>query len=95
MGMFWSWATLKYSGHRGGLQILIERRQETIAQREKAILNSKWAIAFSKRLLAELDKLRADRKGASRYSLCRRNEGLSSDDGGARTPPAANQRGGS
>jgi hypothetical protein len=37
---------------------LTERRQDNIAQCEEAILTSKWAIASSERLLAELDKLK-------------------------------------
>jgi hypothetical protein len=48
---------------------LAERRQENIAQCEETILNSEWVVASSTRLLAELDKLKASKKGASRYSL--------------------------
>jgi hypothetical protein len=42
---------------------LAERRQENIVQHEETILHSDWAIASSRRLLAELDKLKAS-KGA-------------------------------
>jgi hypothetical protein len=48
---------------------LAERRQESIVGYEETMLNSEWAIASSERLLAELDKLKASKKGASRYSL--------------------------
>src|SRR5215469_12385231 len=43
---------------------LAERRQDNIVQCEEAILNSEWAIASSKRLLAELDKLKVSSKRA-------------------------------
>jgi hypothetical protein len=48
---------------------LAERRQENIVECEETILQSEWAVASSTRLLAELDKLKASKKGASRYAL--------------------------
>jgi hypothetical protein len=56
-------------GARPRASDLSERRQENIIQCEEAILDSEWAIASSKRLLAELDKLKASKTGASRFSL--------------------------
>jgi hypothetical protein len=47
---------------------LAERRQEQIIEYEEAILLSKWAIASSERLLEELNKLKANQSGPSRYS---------------------------
>jgi hypothetical protein len=47
---------------------LSEQRQEIIVAHEDAILNSKWAIASSKHLLAELDRLKASRNDASGHS---------------------------
>ena len=47
---------------------LTKRRQEYIVYCEEIILQSKWMVASSERLLAELDKLKASRIGASRYS---------------------------
>jgi hypothetical protein len=47
---------------------LAERRQEQIIRYEEAILHSKWPVASSERLLAELAKLKASRIRASRYS---------------------------
>jgi hypothetical protein len=48
---------------------LAKRRQESMIRFEELILASKYTIAASKRLLAELDKLKASRKGVPRYSL--------------------------
>jgi hypothetical protein len=48
---------------------LIEQRQENIIQYEEAIQTSKWAIASSQRLLAELDNLKASKRGPSLYSI--------------------------
>jgi hypothetical protein len=45
-----------------------EQIQESIIQFEETVLLSKWAIASSERLLAELGNLKASRRGASRYS---------------------------
>jgi hypothetical protein len=46
---------------------LAERMQENIVACEETIRHSEWAIASSERLLAELDKLKASKNGASRY----------------------------
>jgi hypothetical protein len=56
---------------------LTKRRQEYIVYCEEIILQSKWLVASSERLLAELDKLKASRIGASRYA-----------EGSRRTTPA-------
>jgi hypothetical protein len=53
---------------RLGASDLTEQRQENIVRCEEAMLESEWAIASSKRLLAELDKLKASKTSASRYS---------------------------
>jgi hypothetical protein len=57
--------------HRGRSQVsdLAERIQENVVEFEETILRSAWAIASSERLLAELDKLKASKRDASRYSL--------------------------
>jgi hypothetical protein len=70
----WKWTVFLASGPRNRDEArprasdLAERRQENIVQCEETILHSAWAIASSRRLLAELDNLVASKKGAFRYS---------------------------
>jgi hypothetical protein len=45
---------------------LSTQRQQNIIECEEAILNSEWAIASSKRLLAELNKLKGSAKAVPR-----------------------------
>jgi hypothetical protein len=57
----------KANGVRLRASDLAERRLENIVEFEEIVLHSEWPIASSKRLLAELDKLKASKRGASGY----------------------------
>lgn len=69
----WDRDVLLVRGPRGaGAQLqasdLTKHRQENIIRCLEAILRSKWAIVSSARLIAELGKLKASKRDASRYS---------------------------
>lgn len=63
---------------------LAEHRKEIIIQCEETILNSKWSVGSSKRLLADLDKLKAS---SGRARPVDKISGRSSDGASARSAP--------